>query len=314
MRYEVGKRQLESGLGVTVVECAHTLADADWLERHPEARAQDLMQAFADPSIAGIVSTIGGDDSIRILPYLDLDVIRRNPKIFLGFSDTTISHFACLKAGLTSFYGPSIMAGFGENGGPFAYMMDAIRAIMCRSEPAVIPENEGGWTYERLNWGDPSLQSQPRRLQPHLGWRWQGKGVHRGRLLGGCVEVLDWLRGTPVWPDAAEWRDSIIFLELSEESPTPTAFKRFLRALGATGALHGARAILFGRPYGGASTFDAYDAILQSVCAELSLGDLPLVTRMDFGHTEPMCVLPYGVEAEVDCDARQIRLVEAAVS
>jgi muramoyltetrapeptide carboxypeptidase LdcA involved in peptidoglycan recycling len=314
-RYQVGKRQLEEALGVTVVDGAHACADPLWLERHPEARAQALMQAFADPSIRGIVSTIGGDDSIRLLPYLDLDVIRRNPKVFLGYSDTTVSHFACAKAGLTSFYGPSILAGFAENGGLFDYMIAAVRAMLCSTDPAAIPPNAAGWTCDRSNWGDPSSQHVPRPMRPVSGWQWlQGEGVHRGRLMGGCVEIVDWLRGTPVWPSPEEWRDTIVFLELSEECPSPKAFTRMLRSLGAAGVLHGARALLFGRPYGDDSTFAAYDAVLQQTCRDLALDALPIVTHMDFGHTDPMCVLPYGVLAEVDCDRRTVRLVEPAVS
>ena len=114
-RYRAGKRQFEAIFGVEIVEMPHTLAPADYIARHPKARADDLMQAFSDPSIAGIVSTIGGDDSIRLLPHLDLDALRQNPKIFIGFSDTTALHFACITAGLRSFYGPSLMAGFAEN-------------------------------------------------------------------------------------------------------------------------------------------------------------------------------------------------------
>ena len=109
-RYEAGKKQLQDEFGLVVVEMPHTLSDADWLYRNPQARAEDLMAAFADPEIKGVISTIGGNDSIRILPYLDLDVIRSNPKVFLGFSDTTITHLACYKAGIGTFYGPAIIA------------------------------------------------------------------------------------------------------------------------------------------------------------------------------------------------------------
>ena len=118
-RYEIGKQQFEETFGVTVIETEHALRDADWLARNPKARADDLMAAFGDETIDGILSTIGGEDSIRTLPYLDLDLIRNNPKVFMGFSDTTISHAACFKAGIVSFYGPSFMAGFAENGGMF---------------------------------------------------------------------------------------------------------------------------------------------------------------------------------------------------
>lgn len=122
-RYEAGKRQLEAALGVEVVEMPHTLADAASLAADPAARAGDLHRAFADPDIAGVVSTIGGDDSIRLLRHLDLDLLAANPKVFLGYSDSTIIQMALLRAGLTSFYGPAIMAGFAENAGLHDYLV-----------------------------------------------------------------------------------------------------------------------------------------------------------------------------------------------
>lgn len=314
-RYQAGKRQMEESLGVKVVEGRHTMADATWLTSHPEARASDLMEAFTDPGIRGIVSTIGGDDSIRLLPFLDLAVIRDNPKVFLGYSDSTVTHFACFKAGLVSFYGPSIMAGFGENGGLFPYMASSVRRILFSREPVgqIVP-NVDGWTYERLDWAQPELQSQRRRLHSCSGWRWlQGDGIHRGRLMGGCLEVIDWLRGSPVWPDLSVWRESILFLELSEEAISPSAVVRILRSIAATGALQAVRGILFGRPYGEESSFSAYDTALLDVCRELGLESLPLVTQMDFGHTDPMFIVPYGIEAEIDCDRQQLHYIDAAV-
>jgi muramoyltetrapeptide carboxypeptidase LdcA involved in peptidoglycan recycling len=79
-----------------------------------------------------IVSTIGGDDSIRMLPFLEYSVIRQNPKVFMGYSDSTVTHFAFLKAGVTSFYGPSFMAGFDENGGLLSYMAASVRQKLFR--------------------------------------------------------------------------------------------------------------------------------------------------------------------------------------
>lgn len=81
----------------------NALKSADYIYKNPQARAEDLMEAFSDSSVKAIISNIGGDDSIRTLPFTDLSVIRNNPKIFLGFSDTTVTHVACYKAGLTSF-------------------------------------------------------------------------------------------------------------------------------------------------------------------------------------------------------------------
>jgi muramoyltetrapeptide carboxypeptidase LdcA involved in peptidoglycan recycling len=123
---------------------------------------------------------------------------------------------------------------------------------------------------------------------------------------------MDWLRGTPIWPDESTWRNSIVFLEMSEDSPSALAVVRMLRALAATGALREARGILFGRPYGEQASFDKYDDALLQVLAELSVTALPLVTQMDFGHTDPKFVVPYGVEAEIDCDSRTIRFLEPA--
>ena len=74
-RYELGKQRIRELLGLTVVEMPHTLAGSEFLYRHPEARARDLMQAFSDSRIKGIFSCIGGDDSIRLLPFIDFDVI-----------------------------------------------------------------------------------------------------------------------------------------------------------------------------------------------------------------------------------------------
>lgn len=213
-RYAAGKRQLEAEFGLEVVEMAHTLASADWMAANPKARADDLMTAFADPSIAGIVATIGGEDSIRLLPYLDLAVISANPKVFLGFSDTTSLHLACHTAGLSSFYGPSIMAGFAESGGMHAYTMAALRKALFQTEPiGLVPLNHEGWTSERTDWSDPGIQAQPRVLQPATAPRvLQGKGVVQGHLLGGCAEVLEMVKDTAWWPSAADWRGAILFL------------------------------------------------------------------------------------------------------
>ena len=315
--YLDGKRQLQDAFGIEVIESRHALESPEWIAAHPDARAADLMDVLRDPSIHGIVSTIGGEDSIRILPFLDLSVIRDNPKVFLGYSDSTVTHFAFLKAGVTSYYGPSIMAGFDENGGLLPYTVNSLRQMLFGSfmpgEP--ISPNENGWTCASFAWGDQARNRKPRPLQQCSGWRWlQGSGRHCGRLIGGCLEVVDWLRGTPVWPNELIWRNSIIFLEVSEDAPSATAVLRMLRALAATGALRETRGILFGRPYGDEANFRQYDDAILQVLAELGFDSLPLVTRMDFGHTDPKFVVPYGIEAQIDCGAQQITFLESVTS
>jgi muramoyltetrapeptide carboxypeptidase LdcA involved in peptidoglycan recycling len=318
-RYGAGKRQLEEEFGVELVEMRHTLRDPGWLHRNPQARADDLMQAFADSSVQGIVSTIGGDDSIRLLPFLDLEVIRSNPKVFLGYSDTTVTHWACFRAGLVSFYGPSVMAGFAENAGMFSYMVDSVRRTLFRAEPVgVVEPNPDGWTVEHLDWAVPEHQNRPRKLNPHLPWRFlQGSGRVQGHLLGGCLEVMEFLRGTAVWPEPAAWQNAILFFETSEEAPPPTTVIRALRSYAAMGVLERLAGILMGRPGGGVPVedFQRYDdAVLQVVAEEQGLTHLPIVTRMDFGHTDPMFMLPYGVRAEIDCESQRFAILESGVS
>jgi muramoyltetrapeptide carboxypeptidase LdcA involved in peptidoglycan recycling len=315
-RYEIGARQLEEAFGVEVVPARHALRDPVWIRDHPQARADDLMAAFADPGIAGIVSTIGGDDSIRILPFLDLEVIRANPKVFLGFSDTTITHCACLRAGMVSFYGPSIMAGFGENTGPFPYTLEGVRRTIFEPEPLLTwPPNPDGWTVEMLDWADPANQEIPRSLTPTVGWRWHGGRAAEGPIVGGCLEVLDWLRGTEWFPDLD---GAVLAIETSEEGPEPFVVARFLRTLAAMGVPGTVAAIVFGRPGGmhvDAERHPEYDdAILGVVRAEGGLDHLPIVTGVDLGHSDPAWTLPLGIAARVDPESQTITFLEAGVS
>lgn len=318
-RYLIGKRQLEDEFGLQVVEMPYALKDPEWIAKNPEARAEDLMMAFSDSSVAGIISTIGGEDSIRLLPFIDLEVIRSNPKVFLGYSDTTVTHFACYKAGLVSFYGPAIMAGFAENQGLFPYMAASVDKMLFCAEPVgVIQPNTEGWTVEHLDWAISENRLRKRRLNPPEPWRFlQGEGITNGQLIGGCLEVMEFLRGTSIFPDASAWRRAILFLETSEEAPSPTVLRRALRTYAAMGILQNLSGILFGRPGGQIppSDFVEYEKVLlQVVSEEEGLTQLPIITRMDFGHTDPMLVLPYGVCAQIDCERKQFTILESAVS
>jgi muramoyltetrapeptide carboxypeptidase LdcA involved in peptidoglycan recycling len=317
-RYAAGKMQLEQAFGVKVVEMEHTLAPAEWIAQNPRARADDLMAAFADPTVAGIVATIGGEDCIRLLPFLDLAVIRANPKVFLGFSDTTALHLACHTAGLTSFYGPSIMAGFAENGGMHAYTAESVYRALFAAEPiGEIPQNIEGWTAERTEWADTDLQSQRRRLQPAEAPRiLQGSGSVTGHLLGGCLEVLEMAKGTAWWPERTAWQGAILFIETSEDAPPPAFIRYWLRNYAATGIVGGLAGMLIARadPKGDEGYQQAIEATILDVLAEAGRGDMPVLAGLDFGHTQPMLTLPYGVEARIDCTTATLAVLESGVA
>jgi muramoyltetrapeptide carboxypeptidase LdcA involved in peptidoglycan recycling len=316
-RYEAGVRQLEAEFGVTVVEMAHTRAAPDFVAAHPEARAADLMAAFADPSISGIIASIGGDDSVRLIPHLDLGVIASNPKVLLGFSDTTSLHFACLAAGLTSFYGPSIMAGFAENTGMHRYTADAVRRALFAADPiGAVPLNEEGYTTERLDWADPGLQSQRRVLQAAGAPRMlQGGGIATGHLIGGCAEVLEMLKGTAWWPPLDYWDGAIFFYETSEDAPDPGYIRYWLRNFAAQGILQRLSGMLLARPDPGSDPDypqNLEDAVVASL-TEAGLPDLPVLSGLDFGHVSPILTLPYGARASIDSAAASLTIHEAGV-
>jgi muramoyltetrapeptide carboxypeptidase LdcA involved in peptidoglycan recycling len=316
-RYEAGKRYLAETFGLEPVEMPYALRAADWLDRNPQARAEDIHAAFSDPSIKGVIASIGGDDAIRLIPHIDLNIIADNPKVFLGYSDPTVLHFGCLKAGLCSFYGPTIMSGFAENGGMHAYARDALRKAVFQTAPiGEIEPNRQGWTVEHLPWKDPENRSRRRKLTPSTGPRTlQGTGTVKGHLIGGCAEVLEMLKGSDWWPPVTYWDRAILFYETSEEAPPAAQVLRWLRNFAAQGILSRLAGIVLGRP--GGQTDEAYrkeqEAAIVRALAEAGLQQLPVLAELDFGHTDPIATLPYGVAAEIDCGRSRLRILEAGV-
>ena len=314
-RYQAGKRQIEETFGLKVVETKHALKSAKWIYDNPKARAEDLMEALEDKSIKAIISNIGGKDSIRLLPYLDLKIITKNPKIFIGFSDSTVTHFAFYKAGVTSFYGASVLAGFAENCGMHQYTVDDIKSVLFTARPqGIVQPNRDGWTSEMLEWGEPKNQSIKRKLEPCTGWRFlQGSKTVKGTLLGGCVEVLDRINDTDLWVRATDWKAKIMFIETSEEMTVPANFNLWLRNLGAQGILQNINGLIMGRPYHNRYTGDYECILIKVINEELGLTELPIITGMDFGHTQPVFTIPYGVMAEINPVQKTFSIIESGL-
>ncbi len=115
--YQQGLDQLKEVIQLQPVEFPSARQNPEYLSQNPQARAEDVNTAFADPSIKAIMATIGGIDQIRILPYLDKEIIKANPKIFMGYSDCTNLHLYLWNLGIISFYGGAVMTQFAMGGG-----------------------------------------------------------------------------------------------------------------------------------------------------------------------------------------------------
>ncbi|HAQ40680.1 MAG TPA: LD-carboxypeptidase [Clostridiales bacterium] len=311
-RYNVGKQRLEQQFGLKVIEMENTLKGSEYLYNHPEKRAQDLMDAFSDPDVKAIFSCIGGEESIRMLPYIDFDAIRNNPKIFIGYSDSTTTHLICLKAGLSSFYGPSVLAELAENIKIFDYTAEWMQKVLFDNSPIGEIKPAVKWTGKRIEWLEKNASMQ-KTMYENQGYEfWQGSGKVTGHLIGGCIEVLEMAKETPLWPDDENFDDAVLFFETSEDMPEPKYIEWWLRSYGSMRILQRAKALLFGKPYQG-RYYDEYKDSIMKIISELQLFDLPVVYNMSFGHNEPMCILPYGALAEVDCENQTFTILESGV-
>ncbi len=157
--FGAGIRALTHRFGLRVVEFPTARMAPDDLAADPRARAADLNAAFADTEIAAVICSIGGDDSARILRYLDADVIRSNPKIMMGFSDSTTQLVYAHQLGLVTFNGPAVMAGFAQLGN-FAQAEAHIRSMLFEPTDRLVYEPFPHWVNEYAPWNQPE-SAQP---------------------------------------------------------------------------------------------------------------------------------------------------------
>jgi muramoyltetrapeptide carboxypeptidase LdcA involved in peptidoglycan recycling len=306
-RYRTGVRQVADTFGWEVVPAPNALRGPAYLDGHPQARAEDLHWALQNADIDGMVSVIGGDDSVRLLPFLDLELIRARPKVLLGFSDSTVALTQFLRAGVMAYHGPSLLTDLAENGGIDPFVAGGVRRAVVDDQPFdLLPAPE--WTQGGADWADESLQKVRRAFQPGDGWLWlQGDAPAEGHLLGGCLEVLDMLNGTPGWPGPGLWRGAVLALETSEDVPSPAQVGYWLRNYAAQGILAGAAGLLLARPRGYTPEMvGELHRWVRRVLGEAGRADLPVVTNVDFGHTSPQLTLPLGGRARLDPGAGRV--------
>ena len=177
-RYELGKKRLEDNFGLNVITMPNALLGSEELYLHPELRAKDLMDAFKDKEIKAIFCNLGGDDTVRLLPYIDYEIIKNNPKIFMGYSDTTINHFMLQKAGIVSYYGPCVMAELAENVEMHKYTEDNMYNILFNDTTNYVIDSSMEWTNE--NWTNKDNDNIKRKMN---------KEVHGIEILQGDSDI-----------------------------------------------------------------------------------------------------------------------------
>lgn len=315
--YELGLRNLREKFGLRVKEYPTARADKSFLYENPGKRAEDVNNAFADEEVKAILASIGGDDSLRILPFLDKDVIVSNPKILMGYSDTTTLLTHCNELGLVTFHGPSIMAGFSQLTSLPAAFTEHIRTMLFTAAPTFEYEQYDSYSDGYPDFSREENLGKVRAQKKSDGWHWlQGETTGQGRLFGGNIEVLEWLKGTPYWPPPSFWEGKILFLETSEEKPPPIYVARWLRSFAAQGLLDRIDGLLFGRArdYSEDEKKRLDKNVISVVAGECERPKMPIISNMDFGHTDPQLILPLGINAQINPKEHRLRLLEPVVT
>ncbi|MFD5969655.1 S66 peptidase family protein [Streptomyces sp. NPDC058783] len=312
--YELGLERLRKEYGLEPVEYPATRK----MGASPAERAADLHAAFADPGIKAVFASIGGDDQITVLPLLDRELIRANPKPFFGVSDNTNLLAYLRNTGIVGFHGGSVMVELGRPGAMHPQTADSLRAALFTPGPYELRPAER-WNDVDRDWADPATFETEPGARPGAGWSWENADrVVEGRTWGGCLEILAWLlmADREIARDPAEYDGDVLFLETSEELPAAEEVFRILRNMGERGLLGRFSALLMGRPktwsFQHPNSPDEADryaaeqraAVLRAMRAYAP--DTMIVFDVDLGHTDPQVVVPYGGTVRVDGPARRI--------
>ncbi len=261
-----------------------------YLAGKDDERAADINEMFADRSVQGIVCVHGGWGCARLLPLLDYDMIRKNPKVLLGYSDVTALLLGIYsQTGLVTFHGPVGAVSWNE------FTVSYLRKVLMNGE-AVLYKNPKVI-------GDNLTQVADRIdvINP---------GKARGRLLGGNLTVLSHLLGTPYLPD---WKGSLFFAE--DVSEAPYRMDRMITQVKLAGILDEVNGFIFGKctecdpgegSYGSLTLEDLWNDHIRP-------SQKPAFAGAMIGHIRQKFTIPVGIEAEMDAQAGTIRFLESAV-
>ena len=282
-----------------------------------QERAADLNAAFGDPEIRAVLATIGGEDQITVVPHLDADAVRADPKPFLGYSDNTNILSWLWTQGVAGFYGGSTQVHLGPGPAPDSCHEAALQAALLTGGRLAVTEPGESEDFGK-DWADPAALTENGEREPTQPWTWSGPQASiTGRTWGGCIEVVQWILTAGRFPvDPVALTGGVLLLESSEELIPAQEFGRILRSLGERGVLEAVDAVLVARPP--ASNFERRPDVAGRAAYRAAQRDatLQVIGRYNaqavvcvgipFGHTRPQWILPYGGEVTVDGAARQV--------
>ncbi|GAA5344631.1 S66 family peptidase [Planifilum fimeticola] len=282
---EIARRRLEA-MGFRVTISKHAEEMDRFRSSSAESRLEDLHQAFADPKVKGILTAIGGYNCNQLLKNLDYDLIRKNPKVFCGYSDiTALQNAIYAKTGLVTYSGPHFSS-FGMKKG-FEYTMDSFRKCLMDEEPFPVRPSP--------SWSDDLwFQDQEnRRFIPNGGWFVLSPGEARGKVIGGNLSTFVLLHGTEYLPDLA---DAILFLE-DDGEVHPELFDRYLQSLLQQPGFDRVKGLVIGRFQRDSRM--SRDVLASIIRSKPELTRIPVVADLDFGHTTPIFTFPIGGQARL---------------
>ncbi|MGO1165869.1 MAG: S66 family peptidase [Janibacter sp.] len=274
-----------------------------------EARADELMALLVDPDVAAVVPPWGGETGIDVLPWLDLDLLAEcEPCWYVGFSDTTTTMLPLtLRAGWATLHGMNLMdTPFAPAPGLLHWLDVAMSEGGDLTQTAATHRRASGWDDYVADPGvDAMTLTEPTRWSLLAG----DAASFAGPLIGGCLEVLSPLAGTP-FGDVPTWaadqtEPPVVLLETAEGNAFETA--RLLHGLRLAGWFDRCAGVLIGRtPAPDAETLTQHDAVRDA------LGDLdvPVVLDVDFGHQQPMMPLVLGARTQVEVGSRTQRIMQ----
>lgn len=295
---KIAQERLES-FGLRVTFGAH-VREKDMLGSSPIAsRLADLHAAFADQRVKMVMCARGGFNANQLLSGIDFNLIKKNPKWLVGFSDITILLNAIYaRTGLVGAHGPHFSP-FGMLKG-FEYSLDYFRQFFFENKAvlSIVPSKQ--WSDD--HWFNNQAK---RRFIPNDGWWCLQPGSARGTILGGNLCTFNLLQGTPYWPGL---KGSILFLEDDDWSGSdgPVEFERNLTSLTQLPDFQLVRGLVIGRfQRASEMTRTKLEFIIKSNSA---LRGLPIAANLDFGHTTPQFFLPIGGRADLRVSAGRSQL------